>query len=88
MQLEPKSTETLEEALQQGVIPANVGVGSGSLSSAARFDPLHVADKDHIGAVQQFITNLTPGGGDEDYSSELEEHPMALMLRDQPWRVR
>lgn len=82
MQLEPKSAETLEEALRQGVVPADAGVGSGSLSGDFGFDPLHVSDKDYIGAVQRFITNLIPGGGDDAYSSEQEGRPTALILRD------
>lgn len=78
MQLEPKSAESLEEALRQGVVPADAGVGSGSLPGDFGFDPLNLSDKDYIGLVQRFITNLVPGG---EHIAE-GTRPSALILRD------
>jgi hypothetical protein len=79
MQLEPKSAESLEEALRQGVVPADAGVGSGSLPGDFGFDPLNFADKDYIGLVQRFIINLIPG--EKDIFEETTR-PSALILRD------
>ena len=61
MQLEPKSAATLEQALRQGLVPADAGVGSASLAGDFGFDPLHLVDKDYIGQVQKFIIHLIPG---------------------------
>lgn len=78
MQFEPRSAETLEEALRQGVVPADAGVGSGSLPGDFGFDPLNVSDKDYIGLAQRFIINLIPGGE----TVPDEKRPSALILRD------
>jgi len=82
MQLEPKSAATLEEALRQGVVPADAGVGSGTLSGDFGWDPLDISQKDYIGIVQKSITNLIPGGDTVNDDAVENERPTALILRD------
>ena len=81
MQLTPKSAASLEEALLQGVVPADAGVGSGSLAGDFGFDPMNMSDKDYIGRMQRYISNLIPSGYDEEESVD-ESRPSALILRD------
>lgn len=82
--LQQKSAETLEEALLQGVVPANAGVGSNVLTGDFGFDPLHLAETDYIGRIQQGIFRLIPGGDDDTERVQQEEttRPTALILRD------
>jgi len=83
MQLEPKSAATLEQALRQGLVPADAGVGSASLAGDFGFDPLHLVDKDYIGQVQNFIIHLIPGETPtQQQQQQLEDRPKALILRD------
>lgn len=79
------SSEILEEALRQGVVPADAGVGSGTMTGDFNFDPLHFAKKDYIGTMQQSITNLIPGGDDANEKQQQQDsakRPTALVLRD------
>jgi hypothetical protein len=82
MQLEPKSAATLEQALRQGLVPADAGVGSASLAGDFGFDPLHLVDKDYIGQVQNFIIHLIPGETPTQQQQQQQDRPKALILRD------
>ena len=88
LQWTPKSAETLEQALRQGVVPADAGVGSASLAGDFGFDPLHLSDKDYIGHVQNCIVHFIPGETNTDNEDTLQqpkeqqERPRALILRD------
>jgi hypothetical protein len=77
-QVSETSQSALEEALKQGVVPADAGVGSGSLSGDFGFDPLNLSRKDYIGVSQRFVQSLVPGPAMPEYSMR----PFALILRD------
>eukprot|EP00592_Proboscia_alata_P008405 CAMPEP_0194360796 /NCGR_PEP_ID=MMETSP0174-20130528/8230_1 /TAXON_ID=216777 /ORGANISM="Proboscia alata, Strain PI-D3" /LENGTH=527 /DNA_ID=CAMNT_0039132537 /DNA_START=57 /DNA_END=1640 /DNA_ORIENTATION=+ len=56
----------LEQALLQGVVPADAGVGSNCLPGDYGFDPLNLATTDYILDVQTFLLKLLPESDDED----------------------
>ena len=78
--------ETLEDALLQGVVPADAGVGSERLPGDYGFDPLNLATKDYILQIQTYLLRLLPGGDEEEphvgTGSPEEARPTALILRD------
>jgi light-harvesting complex I chlorophyll a/b binding protein 1 len=86
-----QSASLLENALLQGVVPANAGVGSSSLPGDFGFDPLELSKKDYFRQAQNYLINLVPVKEDKygelpeqesnDISSE-GERPQALILRD------
>jgi len=86
--LNSKATKpsALEQALLQGVVPAEAGVGSGCLPGDYGFDPLNLATKDYFSRVQNFLLNLFPETDTQNISNskeeEEEERPSALILRD------
>lgn len=65
----------LENALMQGVVPADAGVGSGMLPGDIGFDPLELSTKDYFKQVQTFILNLLPERkARRDEEAETEEN--------------
>jgi hypothetical protein len=65
----------LENALMQGVVPADAGVGSGMLPGDIGFDPLDLSTKDYFKQGQTFILNLLPERKvRRDEESETEEN--------------
>lgn len=56
----PSTSSALEEALLQGVVPAEAGVGSNCLPGDFGFDPLGLATKDYFKQSQTFFLNLLP----------------------------
>lgn len=79
--VEPKSAKQLENALLQGVVPAEAGVGSECLPGDWGFDPLGLASKDWIGVAQHRVFSALPGG-DETLPTVAFPRPSALVLRD------
>mmetsp|Transcript_11211 Transcript_11211/g.23656 ORF Transcript_11211/g.23656 Transcript_11211/m.23656 type:complete len:626 (-) Transcript_11211:165-2042(-) len=75
----------LEEALLQGVVPVDAGVGSGTGSGTLPgdfgFDPFHFADKDYVQEFQYRLLNWLPGGNPSNDPLP-EPRPTALVLRD------
>ena len=75
----------LEEALLQGVVPVDAGVGSGTGSGTLPgdfgFDPFHFADKDYVQEFQYRLLNWLPGGNPNNEPLP-EPRPTALVLRD------
>ena len=80
--LEPKSAKQLENALLQGVVPADAGVGSGSLPGDFGFDPLNLSTKDLIGDIQQRISAFFQDEEGAGNSKKDRSRPPALVLRD------
>lgn len=60
------SGSELERALLQGVVPADAGVGSGSLPGDFGFDPLELSTKDYFKQTQNFLLGLLPDQDNED----------------------
>lgn len=83
-----KKSAALEEALLQGVVPADAGVGSARLAGDFGFDPLNLSTQDYIGRIHQNIWDRLPQTLDnEPYSPPttnalLKARPTALILRD------
>ena len=82
-----QSASLLENALMQGVVPANAGVGSNILPGDYDFDPLNLASKDYFPKAQAFVKRIIPAkdNGDDSEDSageELAPRPQALILRD------
>lgn len=74
-------SQGLEEALLQGVVPVDAGVGSGTLPGDWDFDPLNLADKDYIKQAQYRLLDLLPGGNPNN-DPPPPPRPSALVLRD------
>eukprot|EP00531_Pseudo-nitzschia_arenysensis_P012596 CAMPEP_0116133958 /NCGR_PEP_ID=MMETSP0329-20121206/10391_1 /TAXON_ID=697910 /ORGANISM="Pseudo-nitzschia arenysensis, Strain B593" /LENGTH=377 /DNA_ID=CAMNT_0003628639 /DNA_START=653 /DNA_END=1786 /DNA_ORIENTATION=+ len=74
-------TPTLEEALLQGVVPVDAGVGSNTLPGDFGWDPLGFAEKDYVQNFQYRILDAIPGGN-PDQDPPPEARPTALVLRD------
>jgi hypothetical protein len=85
-----KVPSPLEQALLQGVVPADAGVGSLVLPGDYGFDPLNLSTKDYFKQTQSFVLGLLPQAHDNDdrdqddayqpYSDS--QRPSALILRD------
>ena len=73
--------QSLEEALLQGVVPVDAGVGSNNLPGDFGWDPLGIADKDYMQQFQYQVLNALPGGN-PDNDPPPEPRPSALVLRD------
>jgi hypothetical protein len=87
------SAAGLENALMQGVVPANAGVGSGALPGDFGFDPLNLSTRDYIGRIQRSVLGMLPERDPDDVMfqtlsktpfvpDESSERPSALILRD------
>merc|ERR1712176_1620286 len=74
-------SQGLEEALLQGVVPVDAGVGSDTLPGDWDFDPLNFADKDYIKGAQYRLLNMLPGGNPNN-DPPPPPRPSALVLRD------
>ena len=74
-------TPTLEEALLQGVVPVDAGVGSNTLPGDFGWDPLGFAEKDYVQNFQYRILSALPGGN-PDKDPPPAPRPSALVLRD------
>jgi len=72
----------LEDALLQGVVPADAGVGENSLPGDFGFDPLHLATEDYIRPAQSLFWKLVPGASAEEIQKWNEPRQSALILRD------
>jgi len=72
---------SLEEALLQGVVPVEAGVGSATLPGDFGFDPFHFADKDYVKEFQYRFLNWLPGGNPNN-DPPPDPRPTALVLRD------
>lgn len=86
----------LEEALLQGVVPVDAGVGSNTLPGDFGWDPLGFAETDYIQDFQYRFLNALPGGGGNggnangnaegnangDSATLPVPRPSALVLRD------
>jgi light-harvesting complex I chlorophyll a/b binding protein 1 len=71
----------LEQALLQGVVPANAQVGGDTLPGDWGFDPLHLAEKDYIHQAQYQLLSILPGGNPMK-DPPPRPRPSALVLRD------
>jgi light-harvesting complex I chlorophyll a/b binding protein 1 len=80
------SSSLLEDALLEGVVPAQAGVGSECLAGDFGFDPLDLATKDYPLMVQSVLLNILPGGRqqkqDKAPQTPRRPRPSALILRD------
>jgi len=74
--------DLLENALLQGVVPANAGVGSNVLPGDYNFDPLNLASKDYFPQAQAVVQKLLLLKNDDDTPTPLKSRPQALILRD------
>lgn len=96
-ELSPSSTPIftpLENALLQGVVPADAGVGSGRLPGDFGWDPLGLSSKDYFKKSQRFLLNRLPerekldngdGGAVPPIRrsvADQDARPPALILRD------
>jgi hypothetical protein len=77
----------LEQALLQGVVPVDAGVGSLTLPGDYGFDPLGFSTKDYFKQSQSYILNMFPRSeSDDDYQADQSymdsQRPSALILRD------
>ena len=77
----PFTPQGLEEALLQGVVPVDAGVGSNTLSGDFGWDPLGFAEKDYVQNFQYRFLNAIPGGN-PDQDPPPPPRPSALALRD------
>lgn len=77
----PFQPQSLEEALLQGVVPVDAGVGSNTLPGDFGWDPLGIADKDYMQTFQYRVLNALPGGN-PDNDPPPQPRPSALVLRD------
>ena len=84
-----QSASLLENALLQGVVPANAGVGSNILPGDYNFDPLNLASKDYFPMAQAYVKMIIPAGSYEDDNEDdkpiegkQKTRPQALILRD------
>jgi len=92
-----RALNPLEQALLQGVVPADAGVGSESLPGDCSFDPLGLATKDYFKRTQNFLVQLLPPSNDGalgtpdgagipqqqlDLNDDTGARPPALILRD------
>ena len=75
------SPQGLEEALLQGVVPVDAGVGSNTLPGDFGFDPFGFAEKDYVLNIQYRFLDALPGGN-PDGDPPPEPRPSALVLRD------
>lgn len=71
----------LEEALLQGVVPVDAGVGSNTLPGDFGWDPLGFAEKDYVLNFQYRFLDAIPGGN-PDNDPPPPPRPSALVLRD------
>jgi len=71
----------LEEALLQGVVPVDAGVGSNTLPGDFGFDPLDLAQKDLVKIYQCKFLDAIPGGNPQN-DPPPEPRLSALVLRD------
>ena len=77
----PFRPKSLEDALLQGVVPVDAGVGSNTLPGDFGFDPLGIAEKDYMQNFQYRVLDALPGGNPEQ-DPPPESRPSALVLRD------
>jgi len=75
------SPRGLEEALLQGVVPVDAGVGSNTLPGDFGFDPFGFAEKDYVLNFQYRFLDAIPGGNPGG-DPPPEPRPSALVLRD------
>lgn len=75
------SPQGLEEALLQGVVPVDAGVGSDTLPGDFGFDPLGFAERDYVQNFQYRFLDALPGGN-PDNDPPPAPRPSALVLRD------
>jgi len=75
------SPQGLEEALLQGVVPVDAGVGSNTLPGDFGFDPLGFAEKDYVQKFQYRFLDALPGGN-SNRDPPSAPRPSALALRD------
>lgn len=73
--------QSLEEALMQGVVPVDAGVGSYTLPGDFGFDPLGFAETDYMLNFQYRFLDALPGGNPEN-DPPPDARPTALVLRD------
>jgi hypothetical protein len=73
--------QSLEEALLQGVVPVDAGVGSYTLPGDFGFDPLGFAETDYMLNFQYRFLDALPGGNPEN-DPPPDARPTALVLRD------
>lgn len=71
----------LEQALLQGVVPANAQVGGDTLPGDWGFDPLRLAERDYIHQAQYRFLSILPGGNPKN-DPPPRPRPPALVLRD------
>lgn len=75
------ATKELENALLQGVVPVDAGVGRETIPGDWGFDPLHLADKDYVRQCQYRFLSWLPGGNPNN-DPPPPARPAALVLRD------
>lgn len=80
----------LLDVLEQGVVPADAGVGSKNLPGDYGFDPFKLATRDYIVSLQRALLRILPGSspsldGDDDGDADDDAdvtRPQGLILRD------